>query len=210
MFVRAFLAGPPLPGGACGRPSPAGRRMWPAVPCWAAHVRPLVPLHSFTCLRRRDATRARAPSIAGIPDHLPCRIDGKLRPAVHRVRQQRDLPGRDGIQTDGLEVFDGRSQADHAGDVSAYAAPARAKNLADLPAAYISTMEFDPLRDEGILYGLRLLQAGVSVELHSYPGTFHGSALVPTASVSKRGATETIHVLGRRLAARARDADTGD
>lgn len=77
--------------------------------------------------------------------------------------------------------------ANHEGDVSQYAAPARAQNLANLPAAYISTMEFDPLRDEGILYGLRLLQAGVSVELHSYPGTFHGSALVPTASVSKRG-----------------------
>ncbi|MGE4608367.1 MAG: alpha/beta hydrolase fold domain-containing protein, partial [Myxococcota bacterium] len=98
--------------------------------------------------------------------------------------------------------------ADHAGDVSAYAAPARAKNLADLPAAYISTMEFDPLRDEGILYGLRLLQAGVSVELHSYPGTFHGSALVPTASVSKRGTAETFHVLARRLAAPARAADS--
>jgi len=92
--------------------------------------------------------------------------------------------------------------SDHGGDVSAFAAPARAEDLENLPAAYISTMEFDPLRDEGILYALRLLQAGVSVELHSYPGTFHGSALLATATVSKRGADEALHVLGRRLAAR--------
>ena len=72
------------------------------------------------------------------------------------------------------------SAPDTAARSSPYAAPARAKDLAGLPPAYVSTMEFDPLRDEGILYALRLLQAGVSVELHSYPGTFHGSGgLVP-------------------------------
>ena len=60
-------------------------------------------------------------------------------------------------------------------DVSPYAAPARATDLAGLPPAYMSTMEFDPLRDEGIIYALKLLAAGVSVELHSFPGTFHGS-----------------------------------
>jgi acetyl esterase len=71
---------------------------------------------------------------------------------------------------------------DHEGEVSPYA-----------------TMEFDPLRDEGILYGLRLLQAGVSVELHSYPGTFHGSALLPSAEVSRRNMEEVFGVLARRL-----------
>jgi acetyl esterase len=85
------------------------------------------------------------------------------------------------------------------GEVSPYAAPARARDLGDLPPAYVSTMEFDPLRDEGILYALALLQAGVPVELHSYPGTFHGSALVTTAGVSRRMASEQMAVLRKGL-----------
>jgi acetyl esterase/lipase len=60
-------------------------------------------------------------------------------------------------------------------------------------------MEFDPLRDEGILYGLALLQAGVPVELHSYPGTFHGSSLIATAAVTQREAAESLEALRRGL-----------
>ena len=72
-------------------------------------------------------------------------------------------------------------------------------DLAGLPPAYVSTMEFDPLRDEGIEYALRMLQAGVAVELHSYPGTFHGSSLMPNAEVSRRGAAEVVDALRRAL-----------
>jgi acetyl esterase len=86
-----------------------------------------------------------------------------------------------------------------ADDVPPYAAPARAADLSGLPPAYISTAENDPLRDEGIIYGLRLLQAGVSVELHQFPGTFHGSALVATAAVSRRAQRESMTVLTRAL-----------
>jgi acetyl esterase/lipase len=85
------------------------------------------------------------------------------------------------------------------GEVSPYASPSIAKDLAGLPPAYISTMEFDPLRDEGIEYALRLLAAGVSVELHQYPGTFHGSALVAGATVSRRSAAELMAALVRGL-----------
>ena len=88
----------------------------------------------------------------------------------------------------------------HKGEPSPYAAPARARDLFGLPPAYVSTMEFDPLRDEGILYALRMLQAGVSVELHSVPGTFHGSGMLPGADVSRRNAQEAIDVLRRALA----------
>jgi acetyl esterase/lipase len=88
---------------------------------------------------------------------------------------------------------------DDRSEVSPYAAPARATDLSGLPPTYISTMEFDPLRDEGLIYGLRLLQAGVTVELHQYPGTFHGSALVFTAATSVRQSAETVDVMRRAL-----------
>jgi acetyl esterase/lipase len=85
-------------------------------------------------------------------------------------------------------------------DVSPYAAPARATDLSGLPPAYISTAENDPLRDEGILYALGLLQAGVSVELHQFPGTFHGSALVASAAITQRAQRESTRALRRALA----------
>jgi len=66
-----------------------------------------------------------------------------------------------------------------------YFAPARHEDLAGLPPTYVSVCEFDPLRDEGIEYAARLLRAGVTTELHAYPGTFHGSHQLPSA-VSRR------------------------
>lgn len=86
-----------------------------------------------------------------------------------------------------------------ADDVPYHAAPARAEDLTGLPPAYISTMEFDPLRDEGVQYALNLMQAGVATELHSFPGTFHGSALFSTAQVSQRESAEMFAVLRRAL-----------
>jgi acetyl esterase len=84
-------------------------------------------------------------------------------------------------------------------DVPVYAAPARASDLSGLPPAYVSTMEFDPLRDEGIAYALALQAAGVQVELHMFPGTFHGSSLVEHAAISQLERSEEITVLRRGL-----------
>lgn len=83
---------------------------------------------------------------------------------------------------------------------SPYAAPARAADLSGLPPAYIATAEFDPLRDEGIGYGLSLLQAGVPVELHQWLGTFHGSQAILSAEVSQRQVAELAAALRRALA----------
>ncbi|MFI1583220.1 alpha/beta hydrolase [Embleya sp. NPDC020630] len=71
-------------------------------------------------------------------------------------------------------------------EASAYAAPARAEDVAGLAPAYITANEFDPLRDEAIEYAVRLIRAGVPVELHHRPGTFHGSNAIPSAEVSRR------------------------
>ncbi|MES9542615.1 MULTISPECIES: alpha/beta hydrolase [unclassified Actinomadura] len=81
-----------------------------------------------------------------------------------------------------------------------YAAPGRATDLAGLPPAYIATAEFDPVRDEGIDYAVRLLQAGVSVELHQWPGTFHGSQAILSADVSQRQIAALAAALRRALA----------
>jgi acetyl esterase len=84
-------------------------------------------------------------------------------------------------------------------DTPYYAAPARAGDLSGLPPAYIATGQFDPLRDEGILYGLRLLQAGVAAEIHNFPGAYHGSDFVETAEISQRWAADVSWALRHGL-----------
>jgi acetyl esterase len=76
-----------------------------------------------------------------------------------------------------------------------YASPALADDLRGLPPCYLRTNELDSLRDEGIEYARRLLHAGVSVELHSLPGTFHGFGAIGTAAISRRARSEVIEVL---------------
>ena len=76
-----------------------------------------------------------------------------------------------------------------------WAAPTRAEDLCGLPPAHVTVMELDPLRDEGIDYATRMLQAGVSVELHAYPGTFHGAALAQNAAVCRRMSDDMLNAL---------------
>jgi acetyl esterase len=83
---------------------------------------------------------------------------------------------------------------------SPYAAPARAGSLAGLPAAYIMTAHFDPLRDEAHDYALRLISAGVPTEIHHFPGTFHGfDTVAPSARLSKRALEEQVAVLRQHV-----------
>jgi acetyl esterase/lipase len=83
----------------------------------------------------------------------------------------------------------------------AYAAPARMADLSGLPPTYVSVNELDPLRDEGVNYALALLAAGVSTELHVWPGAFHGFRIVQHSALAKRFMAELIAVLHRGLAA---------
>jgi len=53
------------------------------------------------------------------------------------------------------------------------------------------TAELDPLRDDGLRYAMRLLEAGVSVELHQFAGAFHGFDIFPTA-ISRRALDEQV------------------
>lgn len=64
--------------------------------------------------------------------------------------------------------------------------PGRAKNLGNLPAAYIGVAGYDPLRDDGIRYGELLTAAGVPVEVHNAETMVHGylgyAGVVPAAT----------------------------
>jgi acetyl esterase/lipase len=71
-------------------------------------------------------------------------------------------------------------------DVSVYAAPARATELAGLPPAYIDCGAAEVFRDEDVAYASALWAAGVQAELHVWAGGFHGfDMLAPHAAVSQ-------------------------
>ncbi|WP_158942252.1 alpha/beta fold hydrolase [Granulicella sp. S190] len=95
-------------------------------------------------------------------------------------------------------------------DVSPYAAPARAKDLSNLPSAYILCAGLDPLRDEGLDYANRLSESGVAVELHLVPSIPHGFAGIPSAAISERLLREQVEVLRSAFAREKAACDAGN
>ena len=87
-------------------------------------------------------------------------------------------------------------------DVSHYAAPARAADLSGLPPTFISTAALDLFVDENIDYARRLNHAGVPVELHVWPGAFHGFDLLPGPAVADAARQASRAALRRALAKR--------
>ncbi|MQY13986.1 Carboxylesterase NlhH [Streptomyces sp. RB5] len=73
------------------------------------------------------------------------------------------------------------------GEVSVYAAPARATDLSGLPPAFVDATELEVFRDECVDYVRGLLKAGVPTEFHLYPGAFHAFDMwVPDTVLSRR------------------------
>ncbi len=80
-----------------------------------------------------------------------------------------------------------------------YAAPARAADLSRLPPALVVTCEHDPLRDEGILFAMRLMNAGVPVELHNFAGTVHAFDMLVPGPLSERALADQCAFVSRSL-----------
>ncbi len=79
-----------------------------------------------------------------------------------------------GLTRKGMEWFWDHYLADPGDAAHPYASPLRANNLAGLPPALVITAEYDPLRDEGEIYGEKLRQSGVPTEIVRWDGMNHG------------------------------------
>lgn len=74
-------------------------------------------------------------------------------------------------------------------DVPYYAAPARAKDLSNLPPAVTFVGSLEPFRDETIIYMEKLKDAGIPVTYKVYEGCYHAFNMYPYADVSKKAIT---------------------
>jgi acetyl esterase len=84
----------------------------------------------------------------------------------------------------------------------ALASVLRISDLSNLPPAYVATAGFDPLRDEGEEYAIRMREAGVRVALRRHSGLTHLFANSTAISPSARAAmTEAAGALRMGLAA---------
>ena len=84
-------------------------------------------------------------------------------------------------------------------NISPYAAAARAEDLAGLPPAFVSVGALDIFLEENLDYARRLTRAGVPVELHLYPGAYHGFEIAAAARVATAAERDSKAFLRRAL-----------
>jgi acetyl esterase len=93
---------------------------------------------------------------------------------VDRYPSLRENAEGFGLETAGLLPFNSFYLGSGADPADPLVSPLKRADLAGLPAALVITAEHDPLRDEGELYGRRLLEAGVDATVSRYEGANHG------------------------------------
>ncbi|MFF2727459.1 alpha/beta hydrolase [Streptomyces sp. NPDC058008] len=79
-----------------------------------------------------------------------------------------------GLETAGLKPFNAFYTGSGADPADPLVSPLKRTDLTGLPPALVVTGEYDPLRDEGELYGRRLREAGVRAAVSRYAGAGHG------------------------------------
>lgn len=96
----------------------------------------------------------------------------------------------------------GALKGDYAADDArkGWFSPALADDLSGLPPTWIGTGSLDLFFDENLDYARRLAAAGVSVELHSYPGAIHAFNVMAEAGVSKRFSADMLGAAARMIA----------
>jgi acetyl esterase len=120
-------------------------------------------LAAALCLALRDAgqpqPRAQVliyPALGG-PAHLPSRDECSDAPLL----SSSDLQRYDALYLQGA-------------DPTPYAAPLLADDLKGLAPVFVAVAQWDPLRDDGVLYSERLNAAGVDAALYVGKGLVHG------------------------------------
>jgi len=87
--------------------------------------------------------------------------------------------------------------------VSIYAAPARAADLAGLPPTYIDCGSTEVFRDETMAYAAGIWAAGGVAELHVWPGAHHGfDRMFPDAAISIRARRARTDFIARTVTPR--------
>lgn len=80
-----------------------------------------------------------------------------------------------------------------------YAVPGRAYNLQDLPPVFVTVGNIEVFRDECVAFAERLMHDGTNVELHVWPGVFHGAEQFTQAAIVKRMEAERNAAMIRAL-----------
>jgi acetyl esterase/lipase len=84
-----------------------------------------------------------------------------------------------------------------------YAAPLHAEDMAGLPPTFIDVGTADLFRDENLALAQRLLAAGVTAELHVYPGVYHAAEhYAPDAEAARHMWAVRLRALRRALGIR--------
>ncbi|MEX5652359.1 alpha/beta hydrolase [Staphylococcus cohnii species complex 1658] len=85
----------------------------------------------------------------------------------------------------------------HSMEPDRYAVPARRDNLENLPPTLITIGSLDLFVEEAMTYAHRLMLAGVSTELHVYPGLYHLGELIPGTRIHKKLLNDRLYSMKR-------------